>query len=114
MGFYQPLRKTGKLDYSISMDKKTISLISVVMTTILCGLPGLAGLCLGSLSILGAYIPNDTLDPGDANLAISGGIILLIVSLLFVAIPVVIGYLSLKRWKRSGLDYNGQIPSDDF
>lgn len=96
------------------MDKKTISLISVVMTTILCGLPGLAGLCLGSFTILGAYIPNNTLDPGDTNLAISGGIIILIISLIFVAIPVVIGLLSLKRRKGSGLNYHGDIPSDDF
>ncbi len=79
-----------------------------------CGLPGLAGLCLGSFTILSAYIPNNTLDPGDTNLAITGGIFLLIIRLIFVAIPVVIGLLSLKRPKGSGLNDHGNIPSDDF
>lgn len=104
----------GRSEVESGMDKRTIGLIGVVVTTILCGLPGLAGLCIGPLAILGANLPDNTLSPGDTGLAIGGGIFILVVSVLFVALPVVIGLLTLKGPKPKDLDSNEPIPLDDF
>jgi hypothetical protein len=96
------------------MDKRTMGLIGVVVTTLLCGLPGLAGLCIGPLAIWGATLPDNTLEPGDTNWAIGGGIFILVASILFVALPVVIGLLTLKNRKPKEVDIHEPIPSDDF
>jgi hypothetical protein len=96
------------------MDKRTVGMISVAITTIFCGLPGLAGLCIGPLAIWGATLPENSLDPGDTSLAIGGGIFILVVSLLFVVLPVVIGWLTLKGQKPKSLDLSEPIPTDDF
>lgn len=96
------------------MDKRTVGLIGVVITTLLCGLPGLAGLCMGPLAIWGTTLPDNTLGPGDTNLAIGGGIFILVVSIFFVALPVVIGLLTLQGPKLKDLELNEPIPSDDF
>jgi hypothetical protein len=96
------------------MDKRTAGLIGVVATTLLCGLPGLAGLCVGPLAILGATLPDNTLGPVDTMWAIGGGIFILFVSIFFVALPVVIGFLTLKNPKPKDVDTHEPIPSDDF
>jgi hypothetical protein len=96
------------------MDKRTAGIIGLVAAILLCGLPGLAGLCIGPLAIWGATLPDNTLGPGDTNWAIGGGIFILVVSIFFVALPVVIGLLTLKSPKSKDVDIHEPIPSDDF
>lgn len=97
------------------MDKKTIGIIAVIMTSLLCGLPGLAGLCIGPLSIFGSQVSDSSLDQADANLALGLGIAMVCLSLVFIAIPVLVGFFTLgKKRQKPSPDIGGPIPEDDF
>ena len=96
------------------MDKKTTGIIAVIATSVLCGLPGLAGLCIGPLSIFGSQVSDSGLDQETANLALGMGIAMLCMSIIFIAIPVVVGFLTLRAKKVKFSDIGGPIPEDDF
>jgi hypothetical protein len=96
------------------MDKKTTGVIAVIVTSVLCGLPGLAGLCIGPLAIFGSQVPDGSLDQADANLALGMGIAMLCLSIIFIAIPIVVGFLTLGERKKKIADIGGPIPEDDF
>ena len=78
--------------------KKTGGIIATILTSLLCGLPGLGLACLGLIGLIGTQMPGtsvqtskgfqDTLIGG--ALFIGGGIILII-------IPLVVGILSLRK-----------------
>jgi hypothetical protein len=82
------------------MDKKMIGIIALIVTILFCGLPGLCGLCGGPLFVIVGLIPGAEIDifgSSDPKAAIAYGIGTLCVSVLFIAIPVVIGYLTLRK-----------------
>ena len=96
------------------MDKRTTGIISVVITSILCGLPGLAGLCIGPLSIFGSQLSDNGLDQEAANMALGTGIMILCLSIIFIAIPVAVGFLTLRGKMGNPSDTIVSIPEDDF
>ena len=73
------------------MDKKTIGAITVITTIFLCGLPGLAGLCFGLLAIIGVFIPVNAIPSEDTSLVAGFSIMILGLSLVFIAIPISFG-----------------------
>ena len=78
------------------MDKKTTGLIATIATALLCGCPGLIGLCMGAMFAIVGTIPGSNIDIGgssDPSAAIGTGLAMLCVGLIFVAIPVVVGFL---------------------
>ena len=97
------------------MDKKTTGIIAVSITSVLCGLPGLAGLCIGPLSIFGSQVSDSSLDPADANLALGLGIAMVCLSIIFIAIPVFVGFFTLgKKRQEPSPDTGVSIPEEDF
>jgi hypothetical protein len=97
------------------MEKKTIWIITVIGTTFLCGLPGLAGLCLGSLALLGAIIPDSGLPGEDTGLIIGGSIMILGLSLIFIAIPIGLGFWAWWSQKtEAAILEKTVVPEDDF
>ncbi len=81
------------------MDRKTGTIITIV-AAVLCGCPGLIGLCFGGTSALASLIPNAQIDvfgSNDPRSAMIMGMALLCASLIFIAIPVVIGFVALRK-----------------
>lgn len=82
------------------MDKRTLGIIGLVITVLFCGLPGLCGLCAGPIFVVVGMIPGSEIDimgSSDPGAAIAYGIGTICVSVLFVAIPAVIGFLTLRK-----------------
>ena len=96
------------------MDRRTSSIVGVLIASVLCGLPGLAGLCFGPLVILGSLLPDSSVDPASTNLVIGIGIAILCLSVVFVATPIAIGILTLKGRKQKAIDFDEPIPKNDF
>ena len=96
------------------MDRKTTGIVGVVAATILCGVPGLAGLCLGVLLIIGNNLPDSSVDPADANLVTGSAIFILCLSLIFITIPILVVYLIRKKNAQVSKLSEGPIPEDDF
>jgi hypothetical protein len=81
------------------MDKRNTGLIATIATAVLCGCPGLFGLCMGSMFAIVGAIPGSDIDIGgssDPAAAIGTGIAMLCVSLIFIAIPVAVGFFTLR------------------
>jgi hypothetical protein len=81
------------------MDKKTTGLIATIATAILCGCPGLVGLCLGGTSVLASFIPGAEIDvfgSSDPGAATTMGFVFLCLSVIFIAIPIVVGIVTLR------------------
>ena len=97
------------------MDKKTIRIISIIATTLLCGLPGFAGLCLGSMALLGGLLPDSDVPAEDMTVLIGSSIMILGLSLVFIAIPIGIGLWSWWSQKAETASMEALIlPDEDF
>lgn len=82
------------------MDKKTTGLIATIATALLCGCPGLFGLCFGSTSVLASLIPGADINvfgSNDPAAATTMGIASLCLSVIFIAIPIVVGIVTLRN-----------------
>ena len=82
------------------MDKKTTGLIATIATALLCGCPGLFGLCMGSTSLIASFIPGADIDvfgSNDPGSATTMGIVFLCLSVIFIAIPIVVGVVTLRK-----------------
>ena len=82
------------------MDKKTTGLIATIATAILCGCPGLVGLCMGAMFAFVGAIPGSDIDIGGSNdpaAAVGTGVAMLCVGVVFVAIPIVVGIVTLRN-----------------
>jgi hypothetical protein len=96
------------------MGRRRSAIIATVATTILCGLPGLASLCIGPLAIWGSQLPTTDIPPGDVNSVIGIGVVVICLGLLGVSIPVLMGLFTLRKSKFKPEDFTEPIPLDDF
>ena len=81
------------------MDRRTATIVTIV-AAVLCGCPGLFGLCLGATSALASLAPNAQIDvfgSNDPRSAMMMGITSLCVSLILIAIPIVVGFVTLRN-----------------
>lgn len=77
------------------MDNRTKGLIATIASVLLCGCPGLF-LCIfgvGTATGSGTY----SLGADAGNIPASYGYVFICLSLLLILIPVVVGYLTLRR-----------------
>ncbi len=82
------------------MDKKNQGIIATLVAVFLCGCPGLFAVCFGALMAMVGFIPDADIDifgSTDPQSAINMGIASLCGGLLFVAIPIVIGIVMLRK-----------------
>lgn len=82
------------------MDKRQIGLIATIATVLCCGLPGCASLCFGSMFALVGGIPGADIDmfgSSDPAAAIGTGIAMLCVGIIFIAIPIAVGFFTLRN-----------------
>lgn len=94
------------------MDQKTIGIIATIAAVVLCGCPGLAVLCTGSLASAGALLPDTEVD--DPKMAMVGGLLMLCVGLLMLIVPFVVGYFTLRARpvpaRTEIIDYDEPLP----
>jgi hypothetical protein len=93
------------------MDNKTKGIIATVASVILCGCPGLFLCIFGAFTATG-NMPFNTEFNGVTNsgtLPPTAGFVLLCLSLIFIAIPIVVGFLTLRK-KPAAPSNNEPIP----
>ena len=81
------------------MDNKTKGIIATVASVILCGCPGLF-LCIFGAFTASGNMPFNTELNGVTNsgtLPPTTGFVMLCLSLIFIAIPIVVGFLTLRK-----------------
>jgi len=82
------------------MDKRTTGIVATIATALLCGCPGLFGLCFGAFFAVISQVPGADIDvfgSNDPAQALTTGLLMLCGGVIFVAIPVVVGVLMLRK-----------------
>jgi hypothetical protein len=92
------------------MDNRTKGIIATVATVLLCGCPGLFLCLFGGLAAAGAPVTTEwqgvtNTAPMDSTTAFA----LLCVGIIFVVIPIVVGFLTLRK-KPAPADVAGPMP----
>lgn len=86
------------------MNNRNTGIIATIVTAVLCGCPGLFSLCWGAIASFAGLVPGSEIDIGgssDPRAALYTGIGALCLGVILVAIPIVVGFLTLRR-KPSG------------
>ena len=94
------------------MDDKTKGIIATIASVILCGCPGLFFCIFGAFTASG-NMPFNTELNGVSNsgmLPPTAGFVLVCLSLIFIAIPVVVGFLTLRSKPAASLNKNEPLP----
>jgi len=89
------------------MNNKNTGMIATIATALLCGCPGLLALCWGSLSAVVSFVPGADINIGgssDPSAALFAGLGTLCVGILFIAIPVAVGFFTLRRKPEEKVD----------
>ncbi len=82
------------------MDARTKGLVATIASVLLCGCPGLFMCVFGALVAAGAPVTTELNGVSNTNqLPASMGVALLCVALIFILIPVVVGFLTLRSKK---------------
>lgn len=82
------------------MDDKTKGIIATIAAVVLCGCPGLLLCFFGATSVLASAIPGAEIDVFGSNNPAAGttmGFVFLCLSLLFLLIPVGVGFFTLRK-----------------
>ena len=94
------------------MDDKTKGIIATIASVILCGCPGLFFCIFGAFTASGNMPFNTELNgvSNSGTLPPTAGFVLVCLSLIFIAIPVVVGFLTLRSKPAAALNKNEQLP----
>jgi hypothetical protein len=81
------------------MDNRTKGIIATIASVILCGCPGLFLCIFGAFTATGNMPFNTELNgvSNSGTLPPTSGYVLLCLSLVFIAIPIVVGFLTLRN-----------------
>jgi hypothetical protein len=81
------------------MDQKTTGIVATIATVLLCGCPGLFALFMGAMFSVVSLVPGadiDMLGSADPQSALGFGVGAICLGLLFILIPIVVGFLTLR------------------
>lgn len=82
------------------IDNKTKGIIATVAAVLLCGCPGLFLCFFGATTALAGMTPGAEIDvfgSSDPASAMTMGFVFLCLSLIFIAIPIVVGFTMLRK-----------------
>ncbi|MBI5935983.1 MAG: hypothetical protein HY867_19935 [Chloroflexi bacterium] len=82
------------------MNNKNTGMIATIVTALLCGCPGLLALCWGALMAFISFVPGADIDIGgssDPQSALFTGLGALCAGVIFIAIPIVVGVVTLRK-----------------
>lgn len=95
------------------MDKKTTGIIATVAALLLCGCPGLFMCFFGATSLAASQIPGaeiDVMGSSDPASAMTMGIMFLCLSLIFILIPIAVGFFTLRKKPEAAVENNEPLP----
>jgi hypothetical protein len=94
------------------MEKKTIGIIATVATALLCGCPGLFMCAFGVWGATGTmpYTTEVNGVSGAGTLPSTYGFVTLCLSVIFIAIPIVVGFVTLRKKPEESVDPVQPIP----
>lgn len=94
------------------MDKKTTGLIATIAAVVLCGCPGLFMCFFGATTLAASQMPGaeiDVMGSNDPASAMAMGLVFLCLSLIFILIPVAVGFFTLRK-KPEAVASNEPLP----
>ena len=99
------------------MDKKTVGIIATILAVLLCGCPGLCLFLFGAIAATGQmpYTSNfpytsDFGNPYSKTVPSYLGFTGLCLALIFIAIPIVVGVLTLRNNPKKAASFNEPLP----
>jgi len=96
------------------MDKRTTGIVATLITVLLCGCPGLFGMCIGAMFAMISFVPNAEIDvfgSHEPSAALTFGVIAMLISLVFLAIPVILAIVTLRKKKTTPpANFNEPLP----
>ncbi len=90
------------------MDKRTTGIIATIATVVLCGCPGLFLCIFGAVTATG-MMPYTTEVNGITNsgtMPPTTGFVMLCLSLILIAIPIVVGFVMLRKKPQAAVPVN--------
>lgn len=87
------------------MNNKNTGMVALIAAVLLCGCPGLLAFCWGSLTAVISFMPGADINIGgssDPQTALISGLGTLCVGVLFIAVPVAVGFFALRRKPEAG------------
>jgi preprotein translocase subunit SecF len=94
------------------MNSKNTTLIATIVAVILCGCPGLLGLCFGLTSLFASFVPGAQIDvfgSSDPQSATTMGLVTLCLSVIFIAVPIVTWFV-MRRREAASVSDNEPLP----
>lgn len=94
------------------MNNRNTGMIATIASVILCGCPGLFMCFFGATSVFASMVPGADINVGgstDPAAATTMGAVTLCLSLIFIAIPIVVGFVTLRK-KPEVIGTNEPIP----
>ena len=91
------------------MNNKNTGLIATIAAVVLCGCPGIFMCFMGAMYAFVGSVPGADIDingSSDPSSAITLGIAMLCVSIIFIAIPIAVGFFTMRKKPEAA-------PSDD-
>jgi hypothetical protein len=82
------------------MENRNTAMIITGITALCCGCPGLMSICWGGLAAVASFVPGAEIDIGgssDPQAALLSGLGSLCLGIIFVAIPVAVGFFTLRK-----------------
>ena len=82
------------------MNNRNTTLIATVVAIVLCGCPGLFGLCFGLTSLFASFVPGAEIDvfgSNDPQAATAMGLVTLCLGVIAIAIPVATWFIMRRR-----------------
>lgn len=82
------------------MNNKNTGLIATIAAALLCGCPGLFAMFWGGLAAVVSFVPGADIDIGgssDPTAALFSGLGALCLGILFLLVPVAVGYFTLRK-----------------
>ena|SRR5688572_27037206 len=82
------------------MEKRTVGIVATAITALCCGCPGLFSLCWGAIAAIASFMPGAEINIGgssDPTTALWTGIGACCGGIIFVAIPIAVGFVMLRN-----------------
>ena len=96
------------------MSNRNASLIATIVAAVLCGCPGLLGLCFGGVSLLASFVPGAEIDvfgSNDPRSATAMGLVTLCLSVIFIAIPIAVWFATRRTAVTTPSDHEPLPPA---
>ena len=88
------------------MEKRTVGIVATIVTVLLCGCPGLLAACWGGIAAIVSFMPNANINMGgssDPKTALISGLGACCFGIIFIAIPIAVGFFTLRKKAAEGV-----------